>query len=143
VAQGTGIHLTIASSPAAKMSPKRGIFSLNINSETEHFDKHVDKHFPDGEESVKVIDTQPKSYTLGGFEKIVNNAVDDVIKDTGKKVDRVEGDLHYTSTATSSGHTNNHTTSSSSSNIPSDSNLNVKNKSTRRYLERRYDTSDL
>jgi hypothetical protein len=120
------------------MSPKRGIFSLNISSEAEHFDKHVDKHYPEATDSVRVIDTEPKSRTLGGFEKIVNNAVDDVIKDTGKKVERVEGDLHYTST--SSTHDNNH---NSTSNTPSDSNLNVKNKSTRRYIERRYDTSEL
>lgn len=123
------------------MSPKRAVFSLNINSESEHFDKHVTKHYPDGTDSVKVIGSKDPTHGYTSvtkpFERVVNQAVDDVLKDSGKKVDKVEGDLHYTSS------TNTHTNTSSSSNSTSDSNLNVKNKSTRRYLERRYDTSDL
>jgi ribose 5-phosphate isomerase B len=118
------------------MAPKRSVFSLNIDSNADHYHQHVTEHHPDGTDSVKVLETKGPththtdlSYVSKPFERVVNRAVDDVIKDSGKKVHTVEGDLHYSSEKKSS-------TSSSST-------LNIKNKSTRRFLERRYDTSDL
>jgi ribose 5-phosphate isomerase B len=122
------------------MAPKRGFFSLNIDSQAEHYDQHITEHHPDGTDSIKVIETKGPTHghtdfstITKPFERTVNRVVDDVVKDTGKKVERVDGDVRYTS----------QTSTSSSSTSSSNSNLNVKNKSTRRYLERRYDTSDL
>jgi ribose 5-phosphate isomerase B len=118
------------------MSPKRALFSLNVDSNAEHYHQHVTSHHPDGTSNVKVIETNSPthghtdlSYITKPFEKVVNRAVNDAIHDTGKKVHTVSGDVHYTS--------------SKPSTSTSTSTLNIKNKSTRRFLERRYDTSEL
>jgi ribose 5-phosphate isomerase B len=118
------------------MSPKRALFSLNVDSNAEHYHQHVTEHHPDGTSHVKVVESKTPthghtdlSYLTKPFEKVVNRAVDDVIADSGKKVHTVEGDVHYTS--------------SKSSTSNSSSNLNIKNKSTRRFLERHYDVSEL
>ena len=89
------------------MSPRRGFFSLNVDSES---------HLLDGEG--KVITAKP-------LERIVNQAVDDVVHQQGA---RKTSETHYT------------TESSSSS---SSSNLAIKNPSSRRAITRKYDTSDL
>lgn len=128
------------------MSPKRSVFSLNLNSDAEHYHQHVSEHHPDGTDSVKVIESKGPthghtdvSYITKPFERVVNRAVDEVVKDSGKKVKSVEGDVCYSS-RTETNINNHHTKDSSSSN---NSNLAVKNKSTRRFLERTYDTSEL
>jgi ribose 5-phosphate isomerase B len=118
------------------MAPKRAVFSLNLDSQSEHYHQHVREQHPDGSDSVKVIETKGPthdhtdlSYVSKPFERVVNRAVDQAVKDTGKKVHSVEGDIP--------------SSSNTSSSDTSGSNLNVKNKSTRRFLERRYDVSDL
>ena len=128
------------------MSPKRALFSLNLNSDADHYHQHVTEHYPDGKDSVKVVETKGPthghkdiSYLTKPFEKVVNRAVDDVVKDTGKKVGSVEGDVVYSSRTETN--INNHPKNDDSTN--SGSNLAVKNKSTRRFLERTYDTSEL
>jgi hypothetical protein len=126
---------------ARTMAPKRAVFSLNLDSQSEHYHQHVREQHPDGSDSVKVIETKGPthdhtdlSYVSKPFERVVNRAVDQAVKDTGKKVHSVEGDIHYSSNTSSS---------DTRSSDTSGSNLNVKNKSTRRFLERRYDVSDL
>jgi ribose 5-phosphate isomerase B len=118
------------------MAPKRAVFSLNVDSNADHYTQHVTEHHPDGTDSVKVIESKGPthghtdlSYVSKPFERIVDRAVDDVVKDTGKKVHSVEGDISYSSDTHSSNTSN--------------SNLNIKNKSTRRFIERRYDVSEL
>jgi hypothetical protein len=121
------------------MSPKRSVFSLNIDSNTEHYHQRISE--PDHPDGNKVVEINGPthghtdlSYISKPFEKVVNRAVDEVVKDTGKKVRSVEGDIRYTSQSSKN-------TSSSSSTYTG--NLNIKNKSTRRFIERKYDTSDL
>ncbi|KAH3915512.1 hypothetical protein HBI56_149290 [Parastagonospora nodorum] len=106
------------------MSPKRQFFSLNLDSAAEH---------PATDDQSSLVTQRHTDFSTitKPFERTVNRAVDDIVKDTGKKVDSVEGNVHYTSN------------SSSSNSSTGASNLNVKSNSTRRYLERRYDTSDL
>lgn len=122
------------------MSPKRSVFSLNIDSNTEHFHQRISD--PDHRDGDKVIEINGPthghtdlSYISKPFEKVVNRAVDEVVKDTGKKVGSVEGDIHYTSQSSKN--------TSSSSNSTYTGNLNIKNKSARRLIERKYDTSEL
>lgn len=106
------------------MSPKRQFFSLNLDSAAEH---------PATDEQSSLVTQRHTDFSTitAPFERTVSRAIDDIVKDTGKKADTVEGNVHYTSN------------SSSSNSSTGASNLNVKSKSTRRYLERRYDTSDL
>ncbi|KAH7064159.1 hypothetical protein BKA63DRAFT_179660 [Paraphoma chrysanthemicola] len=121
--------------------PKRALFSLNYESDVQHFDQHVSRPTEDDEQDgIKVFETKGNnevSKIVRPFEKTVNRAVNEVIKDTGKKVGRVDGDLHYTS-ETKSSSSGTRTTSSNTH-----SNLSIHNKSARRALERKYDTSDL
>lgn len=122
------------------MSPKRSVFSLNIDSNTEHYHQRINESdHPDGNKVVEINGPThghtDLSYVSKPFERVVNRAVDEVVKDTGKKVRSVEGDIHYTNQSSSSKNT--------SSNSTYTGNLNIKNKSTRRFIERKYDTSDL
>jgi ribose 5-phosphate isomerase B len=117
-------------------SAKRAAFSINVDSDADHIYERVSKHHPNGTDNVKVIEsTGPThshtdiSYITKPFEKAVNTAVDSVLESSGTTFHSAEGDLHYSNekppTSTSS------------------STLSIKNKSKRRALERKYDTSDL
>lgn len=101
------------------MSPKRQFFSLNLDSAAEH---------PATEENSSLITQRHTDFSTitKPIERTVNRVVDDIIKDTSKKVDTAEGNIHYTSNSSTGAST-----------------LAIKSHSTRRYLERRYDTSDL
>jgi len=119
--------------------PKRTVFSLNVDSETDWAHQRIADRSKEGEDRIKVLDTTGPSHghtdlsvVTKPFEKTVNRVVDDVIQDSGKKVHSVEGDIHYTSEKT------NNTSSGTST-----SNLSIKSKSKRRALERKYDVSDL
>lgn len=119
------------------MPPKRAVFSLNLDSQSDHVHQRVEEQHKDGANSVKIIETSGPirghtdlSVVAKPFEKVVNRAVDDVVQDTGKKVGSVDGDIYYS-------------TNTSSSSSSSSSNLSIKNKSTRRAIERKYDVSDL
>ncbi|KAH8729106.1 hypothetical protein GQ44DRAFT_723996 [Phaeosphaeriaceae sp. PMI808] len=111
--------------------PKRGVFSLNFDSTSDHYERISEEHL-DGTNTVKVFNTKGPShshtdvsYVTKPFEKIVNQTVNDVIEGTGKKVHSIEGDIHYTNDQESS------------------STLSIKNKAKKRALERKYDTSEL
>ena len=117
------------------MPPKRAVFSLNIDSNADHVHQRVEDHSKEGTDRIKVFDSEGPthghtdlSYVTKPFEKAVNKAVDDVIEGSGKKVHSVEGDLHYTTEKSASG---------------TDSTLRIKNKTRKRALERKYDTSEL
>jgi ribose 5-phosphate isomerase B len=117
-------------------SAKRAAFSINVDSDADHIYQRVSEHHPNGTNTVKVIDsTGPThshtdiSYITKPFEKAVNTTVDSVIESSGKTLHSSEGNLHYSNEKPS--------TSSSTST------LSIKNKSKRRTLERKYDTSEL
>lgn len=117
------------------MSPKRAFFSLNVDSQSEHIYPRVEEQHTSGR---KIIETSSGDTDLSSvtkpFEKAVNRAVDDVVQSsTGKKVHSVDGDLHYTTEKSSS----------SSGTSTNTSTLAIRNKSSRRAIERKYDTSDL
>jgi ribose 5-phosphate isomerase B len=116
--------------------PKRALFSLNLDSDADHVYQRVSDHSKEGTDRVKVLETKGPThghtdltYVTRPFEKTVNRVVNDVITGSGKKVHSAEGELTY-STESSSSRTGN-------------SRLNVKNKSRRRALEEKYDTSEL
>jgi ribose 5-phosphate isomerase B len=120
--------------------PKRALFSLNYESDVQHLDQHISRRPDDGDDGITFFDNKGEnavSKLARPFEKTVNNAVNQVINDTGKKVGSVEGDLHYTS------HSSGSKASTTSSTKTRDSNLSIHNPSTRRAIERKYDTSDL
>jgi ribose 5-phosphate isomerase B len=105
------------------MSPKRAAFSLNIDSNSDI----VSEQHPAG---TKIIDHTDISYITKPFEKAVNNAIDDVVQgSSGKKIHSVDGDLHYSSEKKKTSETS--------------STLSIKNKSKKRTIERKYDTSEL
>ena len=117
--------------------PKRTVFSLNVDSETDWAHQRIADRSKEGEDRIKVLDTTGPSHghtdlsvVTEPFEKTVNKVVDDVIQDSGKKVHAVEGDIHYTS-------------EKPATNTSSTSTLSIRSKSKRRALERKYDVSDL
>jgi hypothetical protein len=109
--------------------PKRTVFSLNLD--TEAWD--ISSPNTDRVESQKrgpAHEHTDLTYTAKPFERIVNRTVNEFVDSTGKKLDsNKEGELNYST----------ETTSSSTGSGP----LNIKNKSKRRTLERKYDTSEL
>ncbi|KAJ8112481.1 hypothetical protein OPT61_g5155 [Boeremia exigua] len=121
-------------SPAAKMSPKRALFSLNVDSETDHIYHRVNDHSKPGEKT-KVIETSGPTvghtdlqFVSKPFEKLVNRTVEGVEEATGKKVHSAEGELTYSSQRSSTG-TGRKTVKDSTR--------------TKRRIEKLYDTSDL
>ncbi|KAF2026339.1 hypothetical protein EK21DRAFT_115903 [Setomelanomma holmii] len=121
--------------------PKRALFSLNYNSDVEHFDQHVSRKSDQGEDSIKLFDEREVSHVVRPFKKTVNKAVNEVIKDTGKKVHSVDGDLHYTSQTSKSG--TNSKSSDYTNTTHTNSNLSIHSASTRHRIESKYDVSDL
>lgn len=117
------------------MSPKRALFSLNLDTEADHIYQRVDDHSKEGHDKVKVIEsTGPThgntslSIVTKPFEQIVNRTVEGVIDGTGKKVHSAEGEIHYNVSKEEKG-TGSHSVS-------------VHKKAPRK-LEDKYDTSDL
>jgi Flp pilus assembly protein CpaB len=100
------------------MSPKRSVFSLNVDSDAQIIEPAANTDL---------------SHVVKPTERAVNTAIDDVVSSTGKSVKSVQGDLHYSTEKSSS----------SSKSTSHSSNLSIKNPSTRRAIERKYDTSDL
>lgn len=113
------------------MSPKRSIFSLNLNDSgtTSHQHVSANKDTTNLDDGVKVFDTKGAKGFERGFGKLVNRVVDDVLEDSGKKVTSVEGDLYSTSTRTKT--------------RESSSTLQVRDSRRRKKLEEKYDTSEL
>jgi ribose 5-phosphate isomerase B len=118
------------------MSPKRALFSLNLDSDADHIYQRVDEHSKEGTDRVKIIETKGPSHThtdlsyiTKPFENIVNRTVDGVIEGTGKKVHSAQGEIHYNT--------------ESSSSTSSRRTINVKNNSRRKKIEEKYDTSEL
>lgn len=119
------------------MAPlKRALFSLNLDSETDHAYQRVDDHSKEGTDRVKVLQTNGPShghtdlsYIAKPLEKTVDRAINEVIDNTGKKVHSAEGEVHYSS-------------QKSTTSTPS-STLSIKSKSKRRAIEKKYDTSEL
>ncbi len=117
------------------MPPKRALFALNVDSETDHTYQRVNDHSKPGEKT-KVIET--KGPTIGHtdlqfvtkpFEKLVNRTVEGVEEEPGKKVHSAEGELTYSSQRSSSGTGSKKTVKDSTR--------------TKRRIEQLYDTSDL
>lgn len=132
------------------MAPKRSLFSLNLASDVEH--QHISEHNPDGVDRVRIFETPSRNETnhkktldnsvSRAFGNLVNRTVNEVLEDQGhadKKVTSIEGDVYTSSRSTKDikSSTEYH------SDIPDDSKLAVKNKSKRRALEQKYDTSEL
>ncbi|KAF1843558.1 uncharacterized protein K460DRAFT_286901 [Cucurbitaria berberidis CBS 394.84] len=84
------------------MTPKRALFSLNLDSDADHVYQRVDEHSKEGADKVKVLETKGPthghtdlSYVTKPFEKLVNRTVDGVIEGSGKKVHSAEGQVRY------------------------------------------------
>jgi len=117
--------------------PKRALFSLNLDSNTDHVHQRVEDHNKEGSDRVRILDTKGPThnhsdfqYVAKPFEKAVDRAVNDVVKGTGKKVHTADGTVSYSS-------------SSRSTERRSDSRVNVVSKKKRRDIEAKYDTSEL
>jgi ribose 5-phosphate isomerase B len=104
-------------------TPKRAAFSINVDSNAAHISARPSDHHVASTAGPTHSHTDI-SYVTKPFERTATKAVDTVLESAGK----LEGDLHYSNESTSS---NSNTT------------LSIKNKSKRRALERKYDTSDL
>lgn len=118
------------------MSPKRALFSLNVDSETEHVYQRVNNHSKPGEKT-KVIETSGPTvghtdlqFVTKPFEKLVNRTVEGVEEGTGKKIHSAEGELTYSSQRSGTGSSNTTKTVKDSTR-------------TKRRVEQLYDTSDL
>jgi len=113
------------------MSPKRGLFNLSLsdNGTTTHQHASASKDDLDDSDGVKVFETKGTRGIERGFGNLVNRVVDDVVRDSGKKVTSAEGDLYSTSTKTST--------------RESTSTISVKDSRRRKRLEQKYDTSEL
>jgi ribose 5-phosphate isomerase B len=115
--------------------PRRALFSLNVDSETEHLYQRVDDHRKDGKEKVKVIESSGPTvghtdyqFVTKPFETLVNRTVDGIVEGSGKKLHSAEGEVTYSSQKSERG-TGNTTVKTS--------------RSSTRNIERDYDTSDL
>lgn len=136
------------------MAPKRSLFSLNLSSDVEH--QHISEHNPNGVDRVRIFDTpsnNPSSNNTTNrrsldnnvsraFGNLVNRTVNEVLEDQGhadKKVTSIEGDVYTSSRSNKDvkSETEYHST------IPKNSHLAIKNKSKRRAIEHKYDTSEL
>jgi hypothetical protein len=129
-------HRVNNSTCARKMSPpRRALFSLNVDSETEHLYQRVDDHRKDGKEKVKVIESSGPTvghtdyqFVTKPFETLVNRTVDGIVEGSGKKLHSAEGEVTYSSQKSERG-TGKRTVKT--------------NRSSTRNIEREYDTSDL
>jgi hypothetical protein len=115
--------------------PRRALFSLNVDSETEHLYQRVDSQRKDGKEKVKVIESSGPTvshtdyqFVTKPFETLVNKTVDGIVEGSGKKLHSAEGEITYSSSKTERGTGTNTVTT---------------NRPSRRNIERKYDTSDL
>ena len=138
--------------------PKRALFSLNLDTDADHVYQKVEDHSKDGDERVKVLESKGPvsghtdlSVLTRPFEKTVNRAVDEVLDGTGKRVQRAEGEVRYSSSSTASRKGGTRGTLRDRREDNSDEeegkekrgNLNVVSKSKRRGIEKKYDTSEL
>ncbi|RAR00860.1 ribose 5-phosphate isomerase [Stemphylium lycopersici] len=89
--------------------PKRALFSLNLDTDADHVYQKVEDHSKDGDERVKVLESKGPvsghtdlSVLTRPFEKTVNRAVDEVLDGTGKRVQRTEGEVRYSSSSNTS-----------------------------------------
>ncbi len=124
-------------------TPRRALFSLNLDSDADHVYQRVQDHSKEGTDRVKVIEsTGPTTahsdltFVTKPFEKLVNRTVDGVIEGSGKKLRSKEGEVRYSTTTTTS-------SSSTTENREEKSRLNVVSKQKRRRIEEKYDTSEL
>ncbi|KAL1598829.1 hypothetical protein SLS60_007971 [Paraconiothyrium brasiliense] len=83
------------------MAPKRGLFSLNLDSNADHIYQRVEDHNKEGKEKVKVLESSGPtvgntslSIVTKPLEQVVNRTVESVIDGTGKKVHGAEGEVH-------------------------------------------------
>lgn len=115
--------------------PRRALFSLNVDSETEHLYQRVDDKRKDGKEKVKVVESSGPTvghtdyqFVTKPFETLVNRTVDGIVEGSGKKLHSAEGEVTYSSQKSERGTSSNTITT---------------NRTSRRNIERNYDTSDL
>lgn len=83
------------------MTPKRALFSLNLDSNADHIYQRVEDHNKEGKDKVKVLESSGPtvgntslSIVTKPFEQAINRTVEGVIEGTGKKVHSVEGEVH-------------------------------------------------
>jgi hypothetical protein len=118
-------------------APKRTVFSINYDAEISDLEPIRERSTNRVESRKPTHEHADLTYATKPFERLGNRVVDDVVRSTsGTTVKKLtsknaEGELRYSSSI------------QEASSSTGSGNLNIKNKSKRRAIERKYDTSEL